>query len=39
MSKIIVTGLLAIILGLTQIATINAAPSGQPWDTITLEGQ
>lgn len=38
MTKLILTGLIAIVLGLGQIAAAAASPLGQPWTTITQDG-
>ena len=39
MTKLILTTLLALFLGLGTVAPTFAGPLGQPWDTITKEGQ
>ena len=39
MTKLILTTLLALFLGLGAVATTFAGPLGQPWDTVTQEGQ
>ena len=39
MTKLIITSLLAIALGFGAIATTSAGPLGEPWTTVTQEGQ
>ena len=39
MTKLIVTSLLAIVLGFGAAANTFAGPTGQPWTTITEQGQ